>query len=368
MLRCIDEKGGIGVYARHIVEELLRIDRANEYILFYRTEEHLNRFSAFQNVKKRVIKCKNKAVWDQVLIPYMVLKEKVDLLFNPKFTLPLVPKAKAVMVVHGADWFLPEYSGLYSPLDVFYIKLAMPLYFRRADAIISASDYSTNSFLEAIPSCAGKIKTIYYAHQRFFRPISDRSVLHKTKEKYCLPDQFILTVIHYDSGRKNFGNMLKGYRIAKESGIPHKFLVCGRDVEKYAKDYRLEEIGLEKDVIFKGWVEQEDLPGIYNNADLYLYPTRIEAFPIPISEAMACGCPIVTSRGGPFSEVAGDAAVFVDPESPTEIADGILRILRDSELKQSLKIKGIERSKNFSYEKCAKETLALFESLKNGAV
>jgi glycosyltransferase involved in cell wall biosynthesis len=327
----------------------------------------VGRFSGFQNVTKRVVRCGNKAIWDQVLIPLMVLKEKVDVLFNPKFTTPLFVNAKAVMVVHGADWFLPEYSGLYSPLDVFYIKRAMPLYFRRADGIISVSNYSTEGFLGAIPSCARKIKTIYLAPQKIFRPISDHSVLHKTKEKYCLPDQFILTVIHYDSGRKNFGNMLKAYQIAKTSGISHKFVVCGRDVEKYAQDYRLQDMGLEKEVIFKGWVEQEDLPGIYNNADLYLYPTRIEAFPIPISEAMACGCAIVTSRDGAFNEIAGDAAIFVDSENPTEIADGILRVLRDDQLKQDLRVKGIERSKNFSWEKCATETLALFESLQNGA-
>ena len=158
--------------------------------------------------------------------------------------------------------------------------------------------------------------------------------------------------------------MLEAYEIAKRSGIPHKFVVCGRDVEKYAQDYRLEQIGLENEVIFKGWVEQEDLPGIYNNADLYLYPTRIEAFPIPISEAMACGCPIVTSRDAAFAEVAGDAAIFVDPENPADIADGILRVARDDQLKHKLRVKGVERSKNFSWEKCARETLGVIERLK----
>ena len=130
MLRCIDEKGGIGIYARNIVEELLKIDQKNQYVLFYRTQQHLSRFSGFHNVTKRVVKCRNKALWDQVLIPLMVLKEKVDVLFNPKFTLPLFVKAKAVMVVHGADWFLPEYRHLYNPIDVLYIRMTMPLYFR----------------------------------------------------------------------------------------------------------------------------------------------------------------------------------------------------------------------------------------------
>jgi len=363
MLRCIDERGGIGIYARNIVEELLKIDQRNEYVLFHRSEKHVDRFSGFQNAQTRLIKCRNKAIWDQFLIPLLVLKEKVDVLFNPKFTLPLFGRTKAVMVVHGADWYLPEFRHLYHPIDRFYIKLTMPLYFRKAAAVISASDYSTRGYLEHIPSCANKIKTIYYAQKKNFRPISDDRVLQDVREKLGLPDHFILTVIHYDTGRKNFGNMLKAYHIAKESGIPHKFVICGRDVEKYARDHPLREMGIEKEVIFKGWVEQEDLPAIYNIAALYLYPTRVEAFPIPIAEAMACGCPIVTSKDGAFGEVAGDAAVFVDPESPAEIADAILRILRDNHLTKYLKTKGVERSQNFSYQKCAAETLALLESL-----
>jgi glycosyltransferase involved in cell wall biosynthesis len=363
MLRCIDERGGIGIYARNIVEELLRIDQHNAYVLYFRSEQHLDRYAAFPNVTTRLVRSWSKALWDQLWIPLRVARDKVDLLFNPKFTLPLFTRAKTVMVVHGADWFLPEYRRLYHPLDVLYIRLMMPLYFRRAAAVISASNYSTRGFVEHLPSCRDKIKTIYYAHKRIFRPIADESVLGGVRQKYGLPERFILTVIHYDTGRKNFANMLQAYRLARQRGIPQKFVVCGRDVERYAEDRRFQGMGLGDDVLLKGWVEQEDLPGMYNSADLYLYPTRIEAFPIPVSEAMACGCPIVTSKDAAFAEVAGDAAVFVDPESPAEIADGILRTLGDPELRQRLKLEGIERSKSFSWERCASLTLALFESL-----
>lgn len=366
MLRCIAEKGGIGVYARNVVEELLEIDAENEYVLFYPDATSLGRYARFANAREVVVPGKNKLLWDQLSIPRAVRRERIDLLFHPKFTLPLFVAAKTVMVVHGADWFLPQYRHLYRPLDVLYIRAVMPLYFRRADAVISVSRYSTQGFVAAIPGAAAKLRTIYFAAKDFFRPVTDAAVLDRVKRQYALPDRFLLTVIHYDTGRKNFGNMLAAFSLLKQQGRAQKFVVAGRDVEKYANDYPLESMGVERDVVFTGWVEQRDLPAMYTLADLYLYPTRVEAFPIPVCEAMGCGCPIVTSRETGLVEIAGESALFVDPENPAEIAAAVARVLDDDELRQTLRRKGLERSQSFSWEKCARETKELFESLVKG--
>ena len=243
------------------------------------------------------------------------------------------------------------------------MRLLMPLYVRSSSAIISASNYSTEGFLTHVPASKEKIRTIHYCGNRMFQPISDPSLLQKIRQKHNLHEPYILTLIHYDTGRKNFANMLRAFAIAKKNGISHKFVVGGRDVERYADEQPLREMGIEDDVIFKGWIQQEDLPALYNAADLYLYPTRLEGFPIPICEALACGCPIVTSTGGVFGEAAEDAALYVDPENPDEIAEAVCRVLQDDALRQSLKVKGIQRAKDLTWDKCAAETLALFESL-----
>jgi glycosyltransferase involved in cell wall biosynthesis len=363
MLRCIDEKGGIAIYARNIVEELLKIDHKNHYVLFFRSETHFNRYSASQNVTRLVIKGESKVLWDQVHVPLAANREKVDIIFNPKFTVPLWGRAKSVMTVHGADWFLPEYKSLYHPVDRLYMRLMLPIYTRCSTKIISASEFSTLGFLIHIPASKGKIKTIHYCGNRIFQPIADPSILQNIRQKHNLHEPFILTLIHYDSGRKNFANMLKAFAIAKKKGIAHKFVVGGREVERYADEQPLKELGVENDVIFKGWIEQEDLPALYNAADLYLYPTRLEGFPIPICEALACGSAIVTSKGGAFSEAAEDAALYVDPESPDEIAEAILRVLQDDALRQSLKVKSLKRAKNLTWDRCASETLAVFKSM-----
>ena len=363
MLRCMDERGGIGVYARNIVEELLRLDHDNQYVLFFRTPKHAGRYAGFPNATARVLPSANRAWWDQVVIPRALRREGIDLIFNPKFTLPLVGKAKGVMVVHGADWFLPGYERLYAPLDRLYMRVMMPLYFRRASAVISASEFSTQGFLEHLRASQGKLRTIHYCGNRIFRPIDDGGEVERVLAKYGLRKPFLLTAIHYDSGRKNFANMAKAYAIARRRGISHTFVVCGREVERYATELPLREMGIEKDVLFQGWIEQEDMPALFNAADLYLYPTRLEGFPIPITEALACGCPIVTSKGGVFPEAAGEAAVYVDPEDPEDIASGICRVVGDRELRGTLRQRGLERAKSFTWEKCAALTLALFESL-----
>jgi len=363
MLRSITERGGVGIYTRNIIEELLKIDRHNEYVLFYKERASVGRFAAFPNAFETLLESRSKVIWDQVLVPRAARQQRVDLIFHPKFTVPLLAKGKTVMVVHGADWFLPQHKSLYHPIDVLYMRMVMPLYLRRADAVISVSNYSTQGFVSTMPWCAPKIRTIYFSAKEIFRPISDPQVHAEVKRKYDLPERFLLTVIHYDSGRKNFGNMLKAFQVAKARGLPHKFIVVGRDCEKYAQDHPLDSLGLGGEVRLFGWIEPADLPTFYNLADLYLYPTRVEAFPIPVCEAMACGCPIVTSNDTGLREIAGDAALLVDPENPVEIADAIGQVLGNDSLRLELKRKGIARSKTFSWTKCARETLALFESL-----
>jgi glycosyltransferase involved in cell wall biosynthesis len=110
-------------------------------------------------------------------------------------------------------------------------------------------------------------------------------------------------------------------------------------------------------------MDQKDLPAVYSMADLFLYPSNLEAFPIPITEAMACGAPIVTSRANGLEELAGDAAVLVDPADPEDIAAGIARVLGDPDLQVSLSNKGLDRSSIFTWEECGRKTLSILEEL-----
>lgn len=367
MMRSADEVGGISVYARNIVAELLKIDSVNEYVLFYKSDKHLGRYNEYANCREILLPGGGKAIWDQVKIPLAAGREKLDLIFNPKFTVPLFTRCKTVMVVHGADWFIPPYDEVYNSLDVFYIKRVMPLYLRKADYVTSVSDYSTDGFVDAFPWLKGKIQTVYFGPHKNFGVIEDRPYLESVRTKYNLPEKFILTVIRYDHGtkntRKNFPAMAEAFAKYKKTGGEEKFVVVGRNCDMYGKENDLAALGIKDDVIFPGLVAQEDLPAFYNLAELYLYPTIIEAFPIPTTEAMACGCPIVTSNSTGLKELTEGVSVAVDPTDTDAIAGAIGKVLGDPDLRRQMREKGLERSRIFNWEKCARETLDIFERL-----
>jgi glycosyltransferase involved in cell wall biosynthesis len=359
MLRSLDEKGGIGVYTQNITEELLQFDRTNQYILYYRNPANLGRFARFDNVTERVIKGTSKAMWDQVKIPLACWKDKVDVIFHPKFTVPLLAPCKAVMVLHGAGWYMPEMVRFFRPADVRYIHMVMPLYFRKCAVALSVNQLGAETFSRELNLPAGKIKTVYFAPARRFKRVTDKDKLQQVKDRYSLPDKFILTLTKRGGDtRKNLGQILKAYeRYYSHAENPHKLVVGGKDCHLFREEYAIPDDDYGADILFPGWIDQEDLPSVYSLTDLYLYPSNLEAFPVPITEAMACGTPIITSDVNGPREIAGDAALFVDPGNPDQIADAIFRVLGDEKLQQALSEKGLARSANYSWDKCARETL-----------
>lgn len=363
MLRSIDEKGGVGVYARNIVKELLQLDSRNQYVLFYANPANLGLFSHQVNVKERLVKGSNKAYWDQVAIPRACRKEKIDVLFHPKFTVPLFAPCKTVMTVHGADWLIPEQAQYYKWWDVKYMKLMLPLYFRKSSAVISVSQETTDNFNRILKLPSDKIQTIYFAPARHFKRITDAETLRPVRTKYNLPDQFIFTLTKRKGDtRKNLGQVFKAYaRYHSQSEHPHKLVVGGKDCHLFRDEYAIPQEGYGSDILFPDWIDQADMPAVFSMASLYLYPSNLEAFPIPLTEAMACGTPILTSDVNGLKEIAGDAALLMDPNDTESIADGIARILSDPKLLEELSCKGVERSALFSWDRCARETLSLLE-------
>ncbi|MGE5804680.1 MAG: glycosyltransferase family 4 protein [Ignavibacteria bacterium] len=371
MLRSLDEKGGIGIYTRYLIEGILNTDTKNQYVLFYKSKENLGRFSAKPNVKEVYLSGSNKIFWDQVKVALACRKEKVDLVFNPKFTVPLFAPCKKMMTVHGADWFVPEQAKYYSKWDVRFVKIMLPLYIKKSTMVISVSEITTENFNMILKLPKGKVKTVYFGPAKFFKRVTDQNRLNEVRDKYKLPEKFIFTLSKYGVGgglRKNIDKVFMAYEIAYSSTANNvKLVIGGKNCSKYVEDLNLPKKEYLNSIIFPGWIEQEDLPAIYSMAEMYLYPSNVEAFPIPITEAMACGTPIVTSDANGLREIAGEAAFFVDPSNPREIAEAVLKVLNSDDVKNNLSKKGLERSKLFDWDKCVRNTLELFEGVyKNG--
>jgi glycosyltransferase involved in cell wall biosynthesis len=363
MLRSLDEQGGIGVYTRYLTEALLRLGGPHHFVLFYRTRGNIGRLAGHPHVTERVVRGWGKVGWDQVGVPLACRRERIDVLFHPKFTVPFAAPCPVVMTVHGADWFFPEHAKFYGRLDVAYIRTVMPWYFRRAASVLSVSQITTDDFNQILSLPAGKVVTTYLAPGPHFRRVEDVRMLGEVRRRYRLPERFILTLSKVGGGeRKNIAGILKAYRELHGS-IPQRLVIGGKDCDRFRGTFNIPDSGWGAAIDFPGWIKQEDLPAVYSLADLFLYPSNLEAFPIPVTEAMACGVPVVTSRTNGLREIAGDAAVLVNPDDSGDIVRGVDEVLSNPGRHAQLAAAGLERAKRYSWELCARETLAVLEGV-----
>lgn len=363
MLRHLGSKGpemGTRVYTENVVEGILERDKKNQYLLIYNDQELLGKYSGYPNAREIVIRMPTKLLWDQFAIPLLAKKEKLDLIFNPKFTVSLFSGCKTVFVLHGMEWYV--YPEAYKWYDIIYVKFALPFYCRKADSIVAVSKLVKSDIVKYIGINEDKIKAIYEAANKIFGPIKDQDTLMAIKEKYNLPDRFIL----YVGGifpSKNFSGLVKAFYNLKKEG-PYNLVVVGSKRWKFEKDFKLiSKLDLDDDIHFTGRVPQMDLPAFYNLAEMFVFPSLYEGFGIPILEAMACGCPVIASKTGALPEIAGNAAAFIDPYDIDEMSATMHKVLADEDFRQDLIEKGYKQVKKFSWEKCAKEIIEAFREL-----
>jgi glycosyltransferase involved in cell wall biosynthesis len=362
MLRAYDRAGGIGIYSRNIVKHLLNIDHTNHYVLFYNNPKNIGLHQKCANVDEVYLPSTNPLLWDQVLVPYSLRKWDVDLIFNTKFSVPLMLKIKKIMVLHGASWFVhPE---LYSKFDIFYVRSLLPVYCRQADFLISNSELTTEDFIRLLKVPTAKIETIRLAAGDEFKPIEDRLVLDEVRRKYNLPDRFLLTVTSYDP-RKNFGTLLKAFEICLQE-TPLQLVVIGKDCYRYSDDYQLALRPCGPYIHFPGWVEQHDLPAIYTLAEAFVFPSVYEEFGIPVVEAMSCGCPVVSSNTGAIPSLTKGSALLSAPFDSRQLSANILDIVGSQTNAAEYRKLGLKRAQDFSWSIAAQRTLDIFNRVVTG--
>jgi glycosyltransferase involved in cell wall biosynthesis len=355
MLRGVDKQGGTGVYAKNLVPRLLELGYQHEWTLLYQAHDQLESFQLPDYARGVVLPSGNSIYWDQVLVPRYVRKEGIDVLFNAKFTLPVIrPKRVAqVMSLHGASWYvIPE---CYPWWDVLYIKLMMPRYCRAADHLISNSMCTTSDYQKYVGVESHKISTVPLAAADYFERVTDVQILTSVRQKYGLPKSFVLNVGGYDP-RKNILRLLEAFLKCRKSEDV-KLVLVGKGCERFRDDVPELFESLGDSVVLTGWVDQRDLPAIYSLATVFFFPSVYEEFGIPNCEALACGVPILSSNTAAPPEVVGDAGLLVDPTSIEEMARALERLLTDQSLRTDLSERAMRRSKSFSWDRTARETL-----------
>jgi glycosyltransferase involved in cell wall biosynthesis len=362
MLRHYEQQeGGVKVYTQNLLPRIFLKDLANRYVLLYQNPALLGTYATYPNVEEIAIPIPGTVLWDQLAAPWVAKKKHLDIIFNPKFAIPLLSQPKKVFVLHGSEWFVRPWAFQWN--DRIYRRFCSPLYYRYADAIVSVSQNSADDLLKYAKIKKDKVHVIHHGfNDKIFCHISDSQQLETIRTKYNLPQNFILFVGQIYP-EKNFGGIIKAFVKAKKY-FDHKLVVAGEIRGNFANDVHLiHEYGIQDDVLFIGWISQKELAVVYNLADLFVFPSFYEGFGIPLLEAMACGCPIITSKTGSPPEVVGNAAVLIDPSDSEGIASAIQEILNNRNFRDRLIEDGFKRAKGFSWDSCAENVIKLFGKL-----
>jgi glycosyltransferase involved in cell wall biosynthesis len=364
MLRSLADVGGPGEYTRSVLNALLQLDRVNDYYLFLPDAALGERYRQFPNAHSIVLRAPSKLIFDQLCVPRAVRRYGCDVVINLKHSVPLLTGAPAIFVMHGADWL--AFPQNYYFFDRLYHKVSLPLFCRKADRIISVSHDASRIAIEQLNLPPSKIATVYHGFRTDFHRVEDPERLARARARYKLPERFILYV-----GRiypmKNVRGLVEAFAKLRDR-IPHSLVISGIKHYKTEADFAaIDQYSLHDRVIPTGYVEEQDLPALYSMADAFVLPSLYEGFGIPLLEAMACGCPIVTSTQGSCPEVVDGAGVLVNPRDSADIAEGIYKVVTQPALAAELVRKGYQRVTQFSWEKCARETLDVIASVaRNG--
>jgi glycosyltransferase involved in cell wall biosynthesis len=356
MVRHLEEQGGIAVYTRELLSHLFELDRENEYVAFFGDRGSLGRFSAIPNVHELLIPCRSKFVWDQIQVPREAQRRKIEILFGPKMSIPLFFAGRKVVTFHGAEQLV--FPNEFSLLDRFYVRVFLGLYARTADRILTVSMTARDDLAAALGISRDKFKVVYHGAKDVFFGSVSASRIRSVRARYGLGGTFVLHV-GLLWGAKNFSVLPKvlellnqrGNFVLAHAGKAHRW---GKKQSTDSKSPYLRELG---------FVPDEDLAALYHGALALVFPSLYEGFGIPLIEAMASGCPVVTTNWGAMKEVTGSAAIQVDPRCPDEIASAVLKIADDSECRERLRAAGHERAENFRWSATARHTLDAFRKL-----
>lgn len=362
MLRHYEQhEGGVKHYTKTLLPLLFTLGAQHRYVLVYQNPKLLGTYAAYPNVEELVSRVPGTVLWDQVAVPWVTRNRQLDIIFNPKFTVPLLHPAKKVFVLHGSEWF--AIPGHFKWHDRLYCRTVVPWYCRKADAFIAVANKVKEDAVRYVDADPDKIFPIHNAiDPRQFYFIEDEARLAAVRARYRLPEKFVLWVGQIES-RKNVKRLLRAFaEIARE--FPHELVIAGD--QRWSTREELSEVGtlgLEQRVRFLGWVPHTDLPAIYRMAELFAFPSLYEGFGIPLVEAMACGCPILTANTCAPPEVIDGAGLLVDPYDVAAIAAGMRTTLANPALRAAMIARGLERARAFRWEKSAREVLAVFDAV-----
>ena len=331
---------GIGRYSTSLAKTLKAIDLNDKYY-FYRNPLFFQR-----------------ALWLQSWVPVKLVIDRIDLFHATNLIAPLFAACPVVVTIHDLSSLL--YPGSHTLSHRIHMSL-IPASAKKARKIIVPSLSVKKELEEQLGVPQEKIAVIHEGVGEEFIIISDQVKLAKIKQKYGLPDKYILYVGTLEP-RKNVEKLIEGFNSARKNMEGYKLIIVGkRGWQDQTIFNKVTALKLENEVVFLGYVPDEDLPALYNLAQAFVYPSLYEGFGLPVLEAMACGTPVITSNLSSLPEVAGEAGILIDPMNIEAIAEALQKVIAQKGLGADLRAKGLDRAKAFSWKVCAEKTLKVYQ-------
>lgn len=356
---------GIGRYVYELIENLLKLDRRNTYVLFLNQTGFDQFQSTAKNVEKILVNALHYSFDEQWKFWRMLRKAKLNLMHFTHFNAPILYRKPCIVTIHDLTLNLFPGKKMDNWFRRFSYRVTLNSIVKRAKKIIAVSQYTRNDILRFLRADIEKIEVIHEGVSSQFHPIFDQHIISNFLKQIGLTKPYILYTGVWRS-HKNLVNLIKAFAILKHTHhFPGRLVITGKEDPWYpeVKQTVVDE-HLENFVRFTGFVPDEDLVLLYNGASIYVLPSLYEGFGLPALEAFACGIPVCAANTSSLTEVCGqDNAVFFDPHSPADMASKIASVYNDGEKMRQLKERGLKRIKDFSWQKMASETLKIYHEI-----
>ncbi len=363
---------GLGRYTQKLVEELEKIDSQNQYVVFLRQENWHEYRPKAGNFKKVLADYKWYTAAEQIFMPFKIYRQKIDLMHFPHFNVPIFYFGHFVVTIH--DLILRHFptqraSTRSRPVYCFKnlcYRLTIWLAAKRAKKIIAVSDYVKGDIAGAFHISPDKIVVTHEGAPSIANRQAPIAYRRSILEKYKINRPYLFYVGNAYP-HKNLERLIDAFRILAEENKKDLQLVFAgeedyfyRRLKKYVDTVMLASMTVSDRIVFTGFVSDEKLESLYQNASAYVFPSLCEGFGLPPLEAMACGLPVVSSQATCLPEILGDAAVYFDAANPQDMAEKINQVLANYALRQKLISAGFAQIKKYSWEKMAKDTLEIY--------
>ncbi|MEK7598702.1 MAG: glycosyltransferase family 1 protein [Patescibacteria group bacterium] len=357
----------------NLVKNLARIDAKNEYRLFtdISAEEKTEKIKKDLGIENKAnfkitsLRTLNKFSWNFWTLPNYLRKNPVDI-YHTQYITPffISRKTKIITTIHDISFnFFPQFIKL---VDLLFLKTLIPISLKKADKIIAVSKFTRDEIIKYYKISPEKVEWVHNSvADNFLEKNISPEELGSVRKKYQLPERFIL-YLGTMQPRKNLSLLVEAFGKVKEKIPGLKLVVAGgKNAYNFDKEIgkTIHKFSLSEDVIFPGFVSEEEKTAFFQLAEVFCFPSLYEGFGIPILEAFASGTPVVASEIPVHREVAGDAALFFEVSSSAELAEKIYKICTEEGLRNTLIAKGKIQSEKFSWKVAAEKTLAIYEGL-----